>query len=93
MSTEVKFNNKYFDEILRTPPVQKAQREIAQRVLARAKATAPVKSGAYRDSLKIRVAQRGYRNAFLVEGTDEKTLLIESKTGNLARALKSAGRG
>lgn len=93
MSTKVEFNNKYFDSVLRSAPVQQTQREVAQRVLARAKATAPVDSGAYRDGLKIRKAERGYRTAYLVEGTDPKTLLIEAKGGNLARALKSAGRG
>lgn len=91
--TDVTFNNRFFDQILRTAPVQAVQQEVAERVLAAAKANAPVDSGAYKNSLHIRKAERGYRTAYLVEGTDPKTLLIESKRGNLARALKSAGRG
>lgn len=91
--TEVKFNNQFFDTVLRTAPVQRVQEEAAQRVLARARADAPVDSGAYKRGLRIRKAERGYRTAYLVEGTDEKTLLIEAQRGTLARALKSVGRG
>ncbi len=90
--TRVEFNQKFFDQILRTSGVENLQRQAAQKVLAQAKATAPVDSGAYRRGLGIVRAERRYRVAYLVVGTDPKTLLIEAKTGNLARALKSAGR-
>lgn len=90
---EIEFNEQYFDQILRTGAVLNLQKEVAERVLARAKATAPVDSGDYKNGLRIRKVERGYRSAYLVEGTDWKTLLVESKTGNLARALKTAGRG
>lgn len=92
MSTIVQFNNVYFDNILRTAGIQKMQAEVAERALAIAKANAPVDSGDYRNGLKVVKAERGYRTAYLVVGTDRKTLLVESRTGNLARALKSAGR-
>lgn len=90
---EVTFNQRFFDEIMRSAGVQSLQKQVADRVLARAKATAPYNTGDYRDGLRIRKAERRYRTAYLVEGTDRKTLLVEAKTGNLARALKAVGRG
>ena len=90
--TTIVFNQKYFDAIMRSSGVQQLELQAAQRVLAAAQASAPVDTGAYRAGLRITKAERRYRTAYLVDGTDPKTLLIEAKTGNLARALKSAGR-
>ncbi len=89
----VKFDQSYFDSIMRSADVQSLEMEAAQRVLSAAQAKAPVKSGDYKAGLRITRAERKYRTAYLIEGTDPKTMLVESKTGNLARALKSAGRG
>lgn len=91
MSTEVKFDQGFFDTVLKSPGVERLTRQAAERALAKARATAPVDSGDYKKGLKVVRAPRRYRTAYLVEGTDRKTLLIESKTGNLARALKSIG--
>lgn len=91
--TSVEFNQSFFDSIMRSAGVQSMQQAAAERVLQRAKATAPVRTGAYRDGLHIARAERKYRTAFLVVGSAPHTLLVEAKTGNLARALKSAGRG
>ena len=88
----VKFNQSYFDSIMRAAGVQALELAAANRVLAQAQATAPVKTGAYEAGLHIERAERKYRTAFLVVGSDKKTLLVEAKTGNLARALKSVGR-
>lgn len=90
--TYVEFNQKFFDEIMRASGVQILQKQVAEKVLTQAKATAPVDSGDYKRGLRIERAERRFRVAYLVVGTDPKTLLIEAKTGNLARALKSAGR-
>lgn len=91
--TYIEFNQQYFNAIMRTAGVQSLQQAVAERVLSAAQASAPVDTKAYRNGLRIRKRASRYRDVFLVEGTDPKTLLIESKTGNLARALKSAGRG
>lgn len=88
----LKYNQSFFDGIMRTAGIQSLERSIAERVLAVAKANAPYKSGDYKKGLRIVKAERKYRTAYLVEGTDWKTLLVESKTGNLARALKSVAR-
>ena len=91
--TSVEFNQSFFDSIMRSAGVQSLQLAAAERVLAAAKASAPVKTEDYKLGLRITRAERKYRTAFLVTGTDPKTLLIEAKLGVLARALKSAGRG
>lgn len=93
MSTTVRFDQKYFDQIMRSSGVQNLQKQTAEKVLAKARATAPVDSGDYKRGLHIETAERGYRTAYLVVGSDRKTLLVEAWTGNLARALKSVGRG
>ncbi|MSS84969.1 HK97 gp10 family phage protein [Actinomycetaceae bacterium WB03_NA08] len=91
--TYIEFNQVFFDDILRESGVQSLERQAAEKVLAAAKANAPYDTGAYQRGLRIEKAEARFRTVYLVTGTDPKTLLVESKTGNLARALKSAGRG
>lgn len=88
--TDVEFNPRFFETILRQPKVEAAVDQAAERALAVAKATAPVDTGEYRDGLHIEHHDSRYRRAARVVGSDEKTMLIESRTGNLARALKAA---
>lgn len=91
--TYIDFDQRFFDTVMRSPGVKAVQLEAGQKALARARATAPIDSGDYKKGLGLKWVKRGYRDALIVEGTDPKTLLIEAKTGNLARALKSVGRG
>lgn len=60
------------------------------RVLAAARASAPVATGAYRDSLHV-VQDTTDRAAVRVAAGTDHGLVVESKTGNLARALDAAG--
>lgn len=85
----IEFNQQYFNEILKSAGVEALCKAKADEALAVAKSTAPVKTGAYKNSLRTVRAERRYRTAWLVEGTDSKTLLVESRIGNLARALKA----
>lgn len=85
----VTFNDDVFEQILESAGVENLCRQKAEQALKVAQSTAPVKTGAYRDGLQVREAQRGHRTAYLVVGEDWKTMLVESKTGNLARALKA----
>lgn len=82
------FNEDVFESILRSAGVKSLTREAAEKALERAKATAPVATGAYRDGLLIQTLRGHTRDVYLVVGTDWKTMLVEAKTGNLARALK-----
>lgn len=87
--TEVDFNERFFDEILRSAQVDGLCRAKADQALAVARATAPVDTGAYRDGLAVEPRESAHRRSWRVVGHDPKTLLIEARTGNLARALKA----
>ena len=82
----VKFNDKYFDELMNSAGVKAMTRRAAEKTLEYAKAHAP---GAYRDGLQIEEVKHAHRTTCMVVGTDPKTLLVESKTGNLRKALKA----
>lgn len=83
-------NEEWFATILRSPGVEKLVDEAAERTLAKAIADAPEDTGAYKAGLHIEHHDARYRRVARVVGDDPKTMLIESKTGNLARALKAA---
>lgn len=83
----MEFNDKFFEGIGKSAGVTQMCRDVADKVNAAAKASAPVDEGDYRDGLHVEVKTVDKRNVALVVGSDPKTMLIESKTGNLARAL------
>lgn len=60
------------------------------RVLAAAVGAAPVKTGAYRASIHLEQATTS-RAVVRVATDSDHALLVESRTGNLARALDAAG--
>jgi len=93
MSGEMEFNNAFFEQLGRSPAVVAVCVAKAERVAAAARASAPVDSGDYKSRITVSVEPRRRRNAAVVTAADWKSLLIESKTGNLARALKAVGRG
>jgi hypothetical protein len=66
--------------------VRDAVTQRAERVLAAAKAAAPVATGEYRDSLHIEQATTDRAVARVVAGTDHGAI-VEANTGNLSRAL------
>ncbi|MEK0217248.1 HK97 gp10 family phage protein [Bifidobacterium mongoliense] len=90
--TKVDFNESFFDAIMHSAGVESLCRQKAEAVLQEAKATAPVETGAYRDGIEIKVVHHAHRDTYQVVGTDAKTMLVESKRGTLARALKKAGK-
>lgn len=85
------FNPKFFEELLRSQAVQALVTAAAENVAAAARKTAPVDEGDYRDGIQVQLKFQ-QRAVALVVGTDPKTMLIESKTGNLARAVNSQKR-
>ena len=88
--TTITFNDTFFDRILQSQQVEALTSQAAGRVLSEARASAPVDTGSYRDQLTVERVQRAHRATYMVVGHDPKTLLIESRTQNLARALKKA---
>lgn len=89
MSGEVNFNDAFFAEIGKSAKVTNLCLEVANKVLTKAQADAPKETRDYVNGLQIKVVERKFRNAVLVVGTDWKTLIIEAKTGNLARSLQA----
>lgn len=60
------------------------------RVLSAAKEGAAVESGAHRDSMRLEQGTTDRAVVRVVADTDH-SLLVEARTGNMARALDSAG--
>lgn len=87
--TYVKFNDSFFDSVLNSAGVQRLCRSKAEQALAIARATAPVGTGAYKAGLAVEAKRSAHRTVYRVVGHDKKTMLVESKTGNLVRALKA----
>lgn len=85
------FNNAFFEELGVSEPVTELVVEAAERVAGIARSTAPRDTEDYANGIGVSV-KRQKRSVALVTATDPKSLLIESKTGNLARALKAAGK-
>lgn len=88
-----KVNNAFFDDLGRSPKVVALVNQKRDQVAEAARAAAPVDSGAYRRGIVTRGKVQKRRYVGLVVGTDRKTLILESKLGILARALRSVGRG
>lgn len=86
----MEFSNSYFEELGKSAGVTKLCTDAAEKVAAAARASAPVVSGDYRDSIHVEVRASNKRNVALVVADDWKALLIEAQTGNLVRALKTA---
>lgn len=86
----MKWNENFFPEILNSDPVVKIAVGVAEAVAGTARATAPVDTGEYRDGIGVEINRRGKRTVATVVSRDPKSMIIESRTGNLARALGQA---
>ncbi len=85
----MQFNDAFFDELGTSPGVTALVVDVADGVAETARSTAPEKTGEYKAGIKV-ILKHQRRSVALVVGTDPKTMIIESKTGNLARALRAA---
>lgn len=76
--------------VLRAPGVVARLDAMGERVAERARMTAPVDTGAYRDGITVwsDVTDRAVTR---VGSTAPHARLVEANTGNLARALDAAG--
>lgn len=88
----MQFNDHFFEELGRSAAVTELVEDKANRIADRARSTALVDTGEYRDKITVKVKRAKYRNVALVIGEDPKTLIIEAKTGNLVRALRAERR-
>jgi hypothetical protein len=85
----VTFNNAFFEELSVSEPVTALVVEAADRVAEIARNALPRITGDYANGIGVAVKHQK-RSVALVVASDPKSLIIESKTGNLARALKAA---
>lgn len=83
---KVKLNSRGVESLLGAPGVRAACREQAEAAAARARSTAPVATGAYRDSIHV-VSDTTDRAVERVVADVPHAMLVEANTGNLARAL------
>lgn len=89
----VEFNDAFFVKLGKSPEVTALCVKKAEEIAAVARARGPRDTEDYVRGIVVRVEERNRRNAALVVATDEKSLLVESFSGNLARALKQVSRG
>lgn len=85
------FNDDWFDDLVKSPPVVALVHGAAEDIAGIARSTAGVDTGEYRDGIVVRdTFRRGAVSE--VVATDPKSLIIESKTGNLVKALQQKKR-
>lgn len=84
-----RLNSGQMKAFLQGPEVRKVIGQVGERVAARARATAPVDTGAYKASITV-VQDTTDRAAARVVARDKKAILVEMKTGNLKRAMGGA---
>lgn len=92
MADRLQFDDRFFDRVGKGPGVNRLGQLIAQRVLATARANAPVDTGDYQRSMHIERRVSRHRVVYRVVASDRKALLIESRRGVLARALRAGLR-
>lgn len=88
----MKFNDKFFTDLLVSPGVERVVMEATERVAERARATAAEDTGDFKNSITVS-KKRQKRIVGVVTAEDPAALAIEAKHGTLARAVRSAGRG
>ena len=84
----MEFPNDFFDQLSRSDVVKAAVDKVTEAVAETARSTAPADTGEYRDGIST-ASKLQKRYVGLVIAGDPKSLLIESKTGNLARAARA----
>jgi len=79
------------DELARSPEITGAVMRETNRIATIIVDDAPVESGGFKTGIHVSTKYQE-RSVGLVEATDPKSLLIEAKTGIMARAVKKAAR-
>ena len=89
-ASKMQFDEAFFQRLGRDPRVVAKCEEVALGIYrrARAGAAAHVDTGEYLGSFDVVRADRNGRVCILVRNTDWKALIIESRFGILARAIK-----
>lgn len=83
----MKWNNAEFQRLAHSAKVANACKVEAEKVAAAARSSAPRDMGDYANSIHVVIEDHPTRVTAQVVASDKKSLIIESRTGNLARAL------
>lgn len=88
---KVTLNQRGIAQLLNSGGVQAAVTDRGERVLAEARATAPVDQGEYRDNLHLEhvTNDEGVEGVQVTSGTDHD-IYVEAEHGTLVRALDAA---
>lgn len=78
-------------EMLRSSGVAAVLTGKAEQSAAAARASAPVESGTYRDSIRVETDDTGGRARARVVADVDYAMTVEANTGNLLRSLDAAG--
>lgn len=89
----MRFNDSYIPGLGKSPAVVAIVRAKAEQIAAAARASAPVDTGEYRDSIHVEMESTPYRVVGKVVASSGHAMAVEARTGNLQRALRSAGNG
>lgn len=92
IDVDVTINEAFFRQLGNSAEVEAILDAIADATVVEAKASAPVDTGAYRDSIHKTTVQAKNRKIKRVIADDWKSALLEVKTGNLSKALGRAKR-
>ena len=88
----MEFENGYFEALLRSAPVRAVVDEATERVAEKARSTAPEGGGDYKGKITTGGKMQD-RYVGVVTANARHSLIVEARTGNLARAVRSSGRG
>lgn len=83
---KIKLNSKGVRDLLLSAGVRSAVRSEAEKAASRARASAPVDTGEYRDSIHVE-SDTTDRAVERVVADAPHALVVEAKTGNLARSI------
>lgn len=83
---KIKLNSGQMARLLKSDQLRPPLRAVAQAAAARARASAPVDTGEYRNSIRVE-SDTTDRAVERVVAHDDKATVIEARTGNLKRAL------
>lgn len=88
-----KQNQAGFQKLAHSRQVANVCKKYADVVAGIARASAPVDTGEYAGGIHAIIEDHPSRVTAQVVASDPKSLIIESRTGNLARALNAVKRG
>ncbi|WP_336653079.1 MULTISPECIES: HK97 gp10 family phage protein [unclassified Leucobacter] len=88
----MEFQNGYFEGLLRSAPVRAVVDEATERVAAKARSAAPEDGGDYKNKITTG-GKMQERYVGVVTANARHSMKVEARTGNLARAVRSSGRG